>query len=133
MNKRIKKKKGIYTKFKDKETWDLGYTVAAFTLPRLKRYKKLNNGVPGAVLFQVNEEKIHFNNDEERLNNAKEKWDAVLDRIIWSFEQIVNPTEEPELEKGEDWKDYRMRYDVYSKKVQDGINLFAKHFQDLWW
>ncbi len=127
MNKRIKKKKGIYTKFKDKETWDLGYTVAAFTLPRLKRYKKLNNGVPGAVLFQINEEEnIHF-------NNAKEKWDTILDCIIWSFEQIVNPTEEPELEKGEDWKDYRIRYDAYSKKVQDGINLFAKHFQDLWW
>ena len=127
MNKRIKKKKGIYTKFKDKETWDLGYTVAAFALPRLKRYKKLNNGVPGAVLFQVNEEEnIHF-------NNAKEKWDAILDCIIWSFEQIINPTEEPELKKDEDWKDYRIRYDAYSKKVQDGINLFAKHFQNLWW
>lgn len=49
MNKRVHKKwlkkQGLYVN--PKETWNLDYTIAKFVLPRLKLFKKLNNGYPG--------------------------------------------------------------------------------------
>lgn len=131
MNKRIKKKKGIYTSFKDRETWDLGYTVAAFTLPRLKRFKKLNNGIPGRLLVEP-DGTIHFNDTEYQEQKEKE-WNTILDCIIWSFEQIINLDEEPNINNCKNWEDFRNKMDIYNQKIQYGLDLFAKYFRDLWW
>ena len=75
MNKRTRKKwlkeQGLYVN--PKETWNLDYTIAKFVLPRLKLFKKLNNGYPGREGMETEEE-----------------WDEALDKMIWSFEQIIN-------------------------------------------
>lgn len=119
MNKRTKKKieknKGLYINPRD--TWALDITIAEFILPRLKLFKKLNNGYPGR-----NEE-----------TNTFEKWDNLLDKMIWSFEQIANNYEiysnlvmvnNPNLQK---------EYHEIDDKIQEGLMLFAKYYQDLGW
>ena len=131
MNKRIKKKKGIYTSFKDHETYDLGYTIAGFALPRLKRYKKLNNGIPSCLLIE-SDGTTHFN-DEEYQKQMEKEWDSILDCMIWSFEQIVNLDEEPDISNCKNWEDFRNKMDIYDKKVQYGLDLFGKYFRNLWW
>lgn len=60
-----RKKRG----FDDSETWSLVNTICSFTLPRLKRYKKVCNCVPPEM--------------------EKDEWDNILDKIILSFELIV--------------------------------------------
>lgn len=49
MNKRVYKKRlkkqGLYVN--PKETLDLDCNIAKYVLPRLKLFKKLNNGYPG--------------------------------------------------------------------------------------
>lgn len=132
MNKRIKKKKGIYTRFKDRETWDLGYTVAAFTLPRLRRFKKLNNGIPGCLLIE-SDGTTHFN-DEEYQKQKEIEWDTILDHMIWSFEQIITSDEEPSIYNYKDnWNEYCEQMKIYNEQIQDGLNLFGKYFRNLWW
>lgn len=37
------------TGFDDSETWNLDIAFARFIVPRLKRFKKLNNGYPGTL------------------------------------------------------------------------------------
>ena len=124
MNKRIRKKRGIYTKFKDSETWGLYIVIAQFVLPRLKRFKKLNNGVPMSLCFH--------GNDVHRQGRVAKEWDAILDKMIWSFEQIVDDSD-PEKLENETNEEYVDRCRMWNNNVQHGLELFAKYFLDLWW
>lgn len=53
--------------FDDTETWSLDTTIVDFILPRLKRFKELNNGYPP--------------------NLTSESWDEILDEMILAFEE----------------------------------------------
>lgn len=135
MNKRLKKKRGIYTKFKDKETWSLDYTIAQFILPRLIRYKKLNNGVPG-IFFIDEEGNDHIMDTDNYTEIASKKWNDTLDKMIWSFDEIVTEKNEPMFHSDmdeEEKKKWLSDLQIYSDKIQEGLDLFAKYFRDLWW
>lgn len=56
--------------FDDTETWSLASTIAAFILPRLKRFKELEDGHPNFV--------------------TEQEWKNDLDEMIWTFQQIVD-------------------------------------------
>ena len=84
--------------FSDSETWSLDTTIASFLLPRLIRFKEVNNGYP--ALFDKSEE-----------------WDAVLDKIIYSFSCVLV----------EDFEDYQ------DPEYIEGLTLFARYLTHLWW
>lgn len=105
------------------DTWDVGYILSHILVPLLKKYKELNIGTP--VLDEMNE---------------KETWDTLLDKMIWSFEQI----------RSEDWEEQYItingddghieNYHVdregiqeHYKQIEEGIRLFAKYYMHLWW
>ena len=124
------KKQGLYVN--PKETWNLDITFAKYIIPRLKKFKKLNNGYPGIGEM-----------------NTPEKWDEALDKMIQAFEYVI------------DWDEYWLgnpRYDytdimfgdnkelyesvIENKRtedvrrlvaINDGLQLFAKYYMNLWW
>lgn len=62
---------------------------------------------------------------DERLiraeESALEKWKITLEQMIYSFGKIVNQS------------DWQWEYDPLQKaKVQEGLELFGKHFRSLW-
>jgi hypothetical protein len=67
--------------------------IAIFTLPRLKRFKELAISYP-----------CEFNSLEE--------WEAVIDKMIFSLEQLAN----------DEW-------DVDT----EGLELFGRYLPHLWW
>ena len=115
-----------------KEAWSLDVNLAKYTLPRLKKFKELNNGYPGR--------------DEM---DTPEKWDEALDKMIQAFEYVI------------DWDKYWLddpRYDytdvafgndkeLYERvmknkitedirrvaAINEGLQLFAKYYMSLWW
>lgn len=99
MNKRQRKKwlKQHNKYINPKETWSLDWTIANFVYPRLKLFKKLNNGHP--------------------TNLSMEEWDEILDKMIFSFEELK--------------KDFVVCKD--EQKIQEGLGLFAKYYRELWW
>lgn len=106
MNKRQAKKKGKYIDPKD--TWCLDVTIARYILPRLRLFKKLNNGYP-----------ISF---------TPETWNEELDKMIWSFEKIAdekNSYYNINLTKKEN--------EETIKKIREGLDSFSKYYFDLWW
>jgi hypothetical protein len=103
LNKRQKKKYG-FPIFKDCEVWDLAITLANYILPRLKRFKKVN----------VNSHPCNLSGIEE--------WHEIIDKMIWSFERIVN----------DDWSYETNRIREQKEQYEEGMNLFAKWFLDLW-
>lgn len=55
-----------YTRFKDKELWNLETTIACFVLPRLKRFRKNLSGHPCDLTFQ--------------------EWKDIMDEMIYAME-----------------------------------------------
>ena len=107
MNKRIRKKKGL-SKIKDEELWGLDVTLAKYILPRLKKFKEKN----------TMSHPVSFGN--------KEEWHSVIDKMIYSFDYVLKH-DLGKLDKlsTKDKKEYHERY-------KEGMDLFAKHFMDLW-
>lgn len=55
--------------FDDSETWSLRDTICRFTIPRLKRFRECNNGMPCAL--------------------TKDEWDIIIDKMILAMELIT--------------------------------------------
>lgn len=126
--KRQKKIRNI----KYKDIYNLDKTIARFVLPRLKFFKKHKPGYPPGLNL--------------------EEWKDILDKMILSFKLILD-TSEPNFgelkfnkEKTDNghWKmikDPSSTFDTeaYIKwkedkeaKIEEGLNLFAYYFRDLW-
>lgn len=149
MDKRLRKKRGIYTKFKDNELWDLDLTIAQFVLPRLIQFKKTTKGYPGRLIVDDNIDLSSISDSED--DKYVTLWNNILDKMIWSFEQIVTNSEEPQLPdeavQRVDMKDGIWNYEIdeqvkqkfwddtqaYNNRIQEGLRLFAEYFRDLWW
>lgn len=111
MNKRIRKKnlKKINAYVNPKETWSLDTTIAKYILPRLKLFKKLNNGYPqGRYGIQTMED-----------------WNKQLDKMIEAFDFAANKFEGWEYSEEELNEKYEM--------FEEGMELFSKAYFDLWW
>lgn len=138
------KKQRIERGFDDTELWNLNTSIAKYVLPRLIEFKKMNNGYPA-----------NFDNFED--------WIDVIDKMIYSFDHIVNQEKyDKELEKelGIDWVGYfdekklpdgnyelihgenynEELMNTYHKikkeediRIQGGLELFGKYFLNLWW
>lgn len=117
MNKRIRKKwlkkQGLYVN--PNETWSLDITIAKFILPRLKLFKKLTNGYPGTGEM-----------------DTFEKWIKAIDKMIWSFEKILSEDNYYGIKicGNPNWKE---EYNQIQSKIDEGLMLFTKWFQSLWW
>lgn len=113
MNKRQRKKwlKQHNKYIPYKELWSLDMAIAHYVHPRLKLFKRLNIGYPTYL--------------------SAEEWDEILDKMIFSFEEIKKDCMGCEISFDDpDWKNKVVEYD---SKIQEGLELFGKHFRDLWW
>ena len=95
--------------FSDSETWSLSSVIVDFVLPRLIRFKEINNGYPGGL--------------------TEESWDEILDKMIFAFQWIK--------EDGNCGKAYCKTSTEERKenntKCAEGLKLFAEYFRALWW
>jgi len=114
----VAKLKGLYQKvtrgFSDDITWDLDRQLAVWLLPRLKRFKELNNGYPDHLTPQ--------------------EWDNKLTLIIESLESIVHDqnllwhriallTDEQQTEE----------IKKKMKKHEHGLKLLGQYLLHFWW
>lgn len=114
MNKRQKIKKKL--KVKNRELWNLDYTIAEWIIPRLKQFKKINIGYPGRPPM-----------------DTPEKWDAAIDKMILSFEMVKkDPIDVYHEEFHSDYDQFKKKSDEYMKTIQEGLHLFAEYYLDLW-
>jgi len=93
--------------FSDSETWALDSVICQFILPRLIRFKEIKGGHPFGL--------------------TEPEWDDILGEMIFAFEWNISEYEEilQNLSKEETDKNW--------ERHKNGLELFAKHFRDLWW
>ena len=145
------------TGFPHEESWDFKSALASWALPRLKHMKDNLHGYPSRLIPEEKLEEMFAGKEvvregwDIREESGMKEWNKILDKIIWSFENHDNeptPTE-PEnydsrcnMTKYDDGSTEYEHLDdrpwdwteceVHDKKVQEGLDLFAKYYKDLW-
>ena len=116
-----KKKRTVKVHIDHYDTWSLDHTLALVILHALKKFKEDNTGFPCGIRPDPNGE----TETGKPCGNCgcEKEWDIILDKMIWSFEQIAN--DEAEYHNPDEYKRYIQR-------VQEGTELFGKYFQTLW-
>ena len=141
------------------DTWSMDATLAYIVLPMLKQLKETKHGAPYVDLKDVPKELHPKKQTKKQKDNGEtdsthfERWDWVLDEMIFAFDSKVNDGWEDQFETGESdlqWKkledgNYEMvkgpndtkDYDwegrkVYQERISNGFRLFGKYYENLW-
>ena len=128
--------------FSDAETWGLDSVIAEFILPRLIRFRELHIDFPGGW------EDVTF-----------EKWNSMLDEMIFAFEHMVSDDWQDEFRSGEHdinhvpckWDEegkptlytfekgpkdtFKCDWDAIfavEKRMDNGFRLFGTYYRNLW-
>jgi len=155
----------------DYDTWNLDHTLANIILPALLQLKATKHGVPSEFCEVGGEDwaeqdsfEFYKETHDEAWTIGAARWDTVLDKMIWSFEQlsigdsdskyhhgtIKTSWEESDKQfpnpiSGKMEKTFTMKdenpeehwYDaeghkLHEERIQEGLDLFGKHYRSLW-
>lgn len=109
------------------DVWSLDHTLSTIIHPALIRLKETKHGYPelwedGMCYHHNYTRQLHFDFIDEEVETEYliKKWNDILDKMIYSFGSIID---EDKLygSKEVDWD-----------AVQEGLDLFAKHYTSLW-
>jgi len=117
------------------DTWNMDHTLAYIVLPMLKQLKETKHGAPSVdwedvprELRSSAEELRAYNKNGETDVHFFDRWDYVIDEMIYAFDCKVNKD------------DVFMRFDINDKKamekeqkrISNGFRLFGKYYESLW-
>lgn len=102
-----RKKRFIKVKVHEYDTWSADNTLAHVILPVLKQFKeKKNSSAPvdnedvPKELRTSKKQKEAFNKDGAIDENYYKRWGYVLDKMIWSFERVIDDSWEEQFHTG---------------------------------
>ena len=153
-----KKKRKIKVRIDNYDVWSADHTLALIILPILKKLRVEKNGAPYTDDEDVPEELRSTNakkkeNDWDTDSNHFDRWNYIMDEMIWTFEHIVNDDWEDEFHHGEakiefmENKEnglvqlkqtnpgYYFDKDECNKvhaRIDNGLRLFGKYYRGLW-
>lgn len=139
------------------DTWSMDSTLAHIVLPMLKQLKATKHGAPyvcpedvPSVLRPSKEEEVAHTESGDTDPKFFERWDWVLDQMIFAFESKHTDWEEQflsgeqvawsrfdgciEMVKGPndtykvDWEGRK----AYQERITKGFTLFGKYYENLW-
>lgn len=154
-----KQKRTIKVQIDRWDTWSMDDTLAHIILPMLKQLNKDKHGAPYVDLKDVPKE-LHGKKLTKKQRESGElddkhfeRWDWVMDEMIFAFESKLDDSWEEQFETGESdlqWKQleggmsqliegpcHTKVYDwegrkAYQERISNGFRLFGKYFENLW-
>lgn len=130
-----------YVKIDKWDTWSMDCTLGNIILPMLKQLKETNHGyhivdiedVPVELRGTTHEEyesQLYFDwyQDNQIENLGSARWDWVMSEMIWTFEQLVNDTDDQFFVNGYDEEGLKKHED----RMANGFRLFGKYYRGLW-
>lgn len=149
------------------DVWNMAETLADIILPMLKMLRNNKHGSPGSMPAFSDDSGYHwpqqcfdfYEEDDAKASDLGHKqWAEIMDKMIWSFEQIVDRDRDSKFHSGETdfYFDpikndqgkttlYEMKkgpkdthkfdyeaYKAYYIQIQEGLDLFAKYYMNLW-
>lgn len=145
----------------DCDCWSADNTMAFIVLPILKKLKEAKCGAPLVADEDVPEELRSTNAPPTEYDHDTDdfwfdRWNYVLDSMIWSFEQLVDEYWEDQFHTGKidmktvpcddgsghyqlvDGPNHTHKFDQegyakYNARIDEGLRLFGKYYRGLWW
>ena len=142
------------------DTWSMDNTLAYIILPMLKQLKATKHGAPQVDIDDVpkhlkptKKALAAYNKDGTTDEQFFDRWDWVLDEMIFAFDSKVNDGWEDQFETGTSelqWKTLEggmsemvrgpndtKEYDwegrkKYEERIANGFRLFGKYYESLW-
>jgi hypothetical protein len=161
-----KKKRKVHVKIDPWDTWSMDHTLALIILPMLKQLRESKHGAPMVDYDDVPE---HLHPTKEEIEKIEtdgttdskffDRWNYVMDEMIFAFEHQVDDTWEDKFTKGKfdmisvpcEWDEngkpklfrmeegpnhtYECDYDAMKKvqeRIDNGLKLFGKYYRSLW-
>lgn len=129
------------------DSWSAEETLAMIIAPLLRQLKETTHAYPPIL-----EDTDCTSTDENHSCPGAIKWTEILDKIIWSMEEIANgepnapemPTPTIDIETSEwtstrqtqynpeEMAKYHQDMSEYLSRVQKGCDLLGQFFRDLW-
>ena len=105
------------------DTWNMETTLGLIILPMLLQLKETKHGYP------IIDDTDGFNFENTGVPEEN-RWDVVLDEMIWAFTNLNNPDAEDEFYENSSFK--LDEYKAYLERMQRAFCLFGKYYQALW-
>tara|TARA_Y100000593_G_scaffold42861_1_gene82056 strand:- start:26128 stop:26760 length:633 start_codon:yes stop_codon:yes gene_type:complete len=142
------------------DAWDFKSQHAKWCVPRLKHLRDNHVGYP--VCMEDENDKGEWSDTQsvfpadseegrDHFDKYGKRWETLLDKMIWSFEHLddlVEPIYPDDYDKRQNkitYDDGCVAYEAldkrkpdytpieeHRKKVQEGLDLFAKYYENLW-
>lgn len=144
------RKRKEYVKLDHYDHWNANHTLAIVILPLLKALKENKQGSPDVELADV-PESLWPSAPAGPTNNycddtIHERWEWVMNEMIWAFEQEVNDDDEAQFYDHSEANDPnddlmtqvgKMKVDregleAHQDRKANGFKLFGKYYQGLW-
>ena len=132
------------------DTWSMDHTLAPIILLMLKQLKETKHGAPMVDMKDVPKELHPKKQTKKQKDNGEtdsthfERWDWVLDEMIWAFEQkcrdhweedyygpYIESKDKRELFGRFEWTDDKGRK-KHQERMSNGFRLFGKYYESLW-
>lgn len=127
-----RKHRRIEVQIDDYDTWSLDHTLAYIILPALKKLKKDKPGIP----FTDVEDAPQFPDDVEDGGYSEERWNFIIDEMIYAFEMIIHDDDwETEIWKRDNnsWTQQGLaERKAIDDRIANGTRLFGKYYRALW-
>lgn len=147
-----KRKRQVYIRIDKYDTWSMDHTLAYIVLPMLKQLKATKHGAPQVDDLDVPEPlrstapgaRDRCEEEWDLDDHFFDRWDYVLDEMIWAFEQQDDDADSKfydhgEKVAGESLEDSikRMKVDhkgleAWQARKTNGYRLFGKYYEALW-
>ena len=103
------------------DTWSMDNTLAHIIYPMLLQLKATKHGIPSVLVDDVGGEDyteqdsfdFYKETHEEAWNIAAKRWDDILDKMIWSFSQLIDDSWDSRYHHGKavyDWVESTYTY-----------------------
>ena len=154
-----KKEQKIEVRIDRWDTWSMDHTLAYIVLPMLKQLKETKHGAPLVDLKDVPKE-LHGKKLTKKQKDSGEvddkhfeRWDWVMDEMIFAFESKLDDSWEEQFESGTSDLQFKKLEDgcsrivhgpnhtaetdwegrkAYQERISNGFRLFGKYYENLW-
>jgi len=133
----------IKVTIEDFDTWSLDHSLAYIILPALMQLKKEKMGVPSQFVSDVggadydSQDSFDFYKEthNESFDIACKGWEDTLDKMIWSFQQLVFDNWEAQYQHGTpeyDWSSAEDYVDPNTGKTEKTYRMLDKNPTEHW-
>jgi hypothetical protein len=147
-----KRKRQVYVRIDKYDTWSMDHTLSYIILPMLRQLKATKHGAPHVDDLDVPEPmrstapgaRDRCEEEWDLDEHFFDRWDYVLDEMIWAFEQQDNDGDSQFYDHGtkvagETFEDSMQRIKIdheglkaWQARKANGFRLFGKYYEALW-